>query len=197
MNKLDFLSQLTKNLSNLPKEEVESALNYYEEYFNDAGNTNEELVVKELGSPAKIASQIIASYTINDIDSSPKSIKSGIVNIGHTFKALLKSSIALPISILIAVCTIGSLIAMGVLIMSLFGGFICSIILAVVCVVNGFEQANLFENTIFYIASYWSAAIMIIGLGLCCFSIFLVVANNGFNWIAKFVSKILLRRDKK
>lgn len=195
MNKLDFLSQLAKNLAKLPKEEVKSALDYYEEYFNDAGNEKEELVVKELGSPAKVASQIIANYTINDINSSPKTIKNGLTNIGRTFKALINSSVAFPMAIFMYICAIISLLAMGALIISLLCGSVCLMVIAVLCLIEGFKIANLFEST--YIISYLSSAIMIVGSGICCFSIFLIFSNNGFNWIAKFLSKLLLRRGKK
>lgn len=195
MNKLDFLSQLAKNLAKLPKEEVESALDYYEEYFNDAGNEKEELVVKELGSPAKVASQIIANYTINDINSSPKTIKSGLKNIGRTFKALINSSVKFPMAIFMYICTIISILAMIVLIISLLCGSVCLMIIAVLYLIEGLQTANLFENT--YIISYFSSAIMIVGSGICCFSIFLIFFNNGFNWIAKFINKLLLRRGKK
>lgn len=58
MTKKEFLSELSKELEDLSKEERESALKYYEDYFDDAGVENEKEVIKELESPQKVAEVI-------------------------------------------------------------------------------------------------------------------------------------------
>ena len=58
MNKNEFLDQLSLLLSDISYEERNEALNYYKEYIEDAGPENEDAVLKELGSPKDIASQI-------------------------------------------------------------------------------------------------------------------------------------------
>lgn len=58
MNKDTFLLQLGQLLYDIPNEERQEALEYYESYFQDAGEENEAHVLKELGSPQKIAESI-------------------------------------------------------------------------------------------------------------------------------------------
>lgn len=58
MNKETFLLQLERLLYDIPSEERQEALEYYESYFQDAGEENEADVLKELGSPQKIAESI-------------------------------------------------------------------------------------------------------------------------------------------
>lgn len=59
MNKYDFLSRLRNALSSLPQEERDAAMNYYEEFFSEAGENNEQAVIASLGSPEELAKSII------------------------------------------------------------------------------------------------------------------------------------------
>lgn len=59
MNKYEFLSRLRNALSSVPREERDSAMSYYEEFFSDAGEDNEQAVIASLGSPEELAKSII------------------------------------------------------------------------------------------------------------------------------------------
>lgn len=58
MNRVDFMKQLESLLQNISPAEREEALQYYNEYFNDAGAENEQAVIEALGNPAKVAENI-------------------------------------------------------------------------------------------------------------------------------------------
>ena len=58
MTKEQFLFQLEQQLLDIPQDEREEALEYYRDYFDDAGEENEESVIAELGSPKKVAVSI-------------------------------------------------------------------------------------------------------------------------------------------
>lgn len=58
MTRQEYLAQLRNNLSSLPEAERESALVYYEEFFEDAANDDE--AIKTLGSAESVAQSIIA-----------------------------------------------------------------------------------------------------------------------------------------
>lgn len=60
MTKYEFLGDLSRLLSDLPEEEKRQAMKYYEDYFSDAGESQEQEVIRELGSPEKVAEQIKA-----------------------------------------------------------------------------------------------------------------------------------------
>ncbi|BCN30350.1 DUF1700 domain-containing protein [Anaeromicropila herbilytica] len=62
MTKASFMKELESLLSNISTEERESALQYYEDYFADAGDEKEEDIIAELGSPKKVAKIIQMEY---------------------------------------------------------------------------------------------------------------------------------------
>ena len=61
MNREQFIAQLARLLQNLPPAERQEAIRYYQEYFDDAGEENEDTVIQELGSPGKVAASIKAN----------------------------------------------------------------------------------------------------------------------------------------
>ena len=65
MTKKEYIYHLKNRLRNLPIDEVESAVDYVSELFDEAGEENAEEVARDLGSPAKFAAQIRAEYAIN------------------------------------------------------------------------------------------------------------------------------------
>ena len=58
MNKEEFLKQLEQLLSDIPENERREAMEYYQNYFEDAGPENELKIIQELGSPQKVATSI-------------------------------------------------------------------------------------------------------------------------------------------
>ncbi len=58
MNRSEFMRQLEALLQNISPTEREEALQYYNEYFNDAGPENEQDVIAALGTPARVAENI-------------------------------------------------------------------------------------------------------------------------------------------
>ncbi len=55
MSRWEFMRQLEELLSDISPNEREEALQYYNDYFNDAGRENEQEVIKALGSPEQVA----------------------------------------------------------------------------------------------------------------------------------------------
>ena len=66
MNRLEYMSELASLLQDVPEEERRDAMKYYNDYFDEAGKENEEEVIKELGSPAKVAESIKADLKANE-----------------------------------------------------------------------------------------------------------------------------------
>ncbi len=58
MSRKEFLSQLEQLLSDVSETERQEAMEYYENYFEDAGPENEAKIIEELGSPRKVADSI-------------------------------------------------------------------------------------------------------------------------------------------
>lgn len=68
MSKQQFMAELKQLLGDIPAAERDEALDYYEEYFNDAGEENEEQLIMQLESPEKVAKSIKAGLEYADED---------------------------------------------------------------------------------------------------------------------------------
>lgn len=58
MNRADFMNQLESLLTSIAPAEREEAIQYYNDYFDDAGEENEQEVIEALGNPARVAENI-------------------------------------------------------------------------------------------------------------------------------------------
>lgn len=59
MNKDEYLKELRKNLKILKQSDRDEAIEFYEEYFDEAGVENEAKVIEELGEPKALAKKIL------------------------------------------------------------------------------------------------------------------------------------------
>ena len=64
MNRQEFMRRLDQLLEGIPEEEKREAIAYYTSYFEDAGEENEEKIIRELESPEKVASGQISQDAI-------------------------------------------------------------------------------------------------------------------------------------
>ena len=60
MDRAQFMRELENLLADIPETEKREALEFYDNYFDDAGSENEVSVLRELGSPEKVAAIIKA-----------------------------------------------------------------------------------------------------------------------------------------
>jgi len=58
MNRIDFMQQLESLLQGISPMERDEAIQYYNDYFDDAGKENEQDVIAALGNPARVAENI-------------------------------------------------------------------------------------------------------------------------------------------
>lgn len=72
MSRIEFMSELAALLADLPIDDRNDALAYYNDYFDDAGVENEGVIIKELVSPAKVAKTIKSELggTIEEVQES-------------------------------------------------------------------------------------------------------------------------------
>ncbi len=65
MSRIEFMRELESLLSDIPLEERNEAIKYYNDYFEDAGEDHEEEIIRELGSPARVAGIIKADLNLS------------------------------------------------------------------------------------------------------------------------------------
>lgn len=77
------MNQLQRLLEDLPAAEREEALQYYNDYFDDAGSENEQDVINSLGSPKAIADNIKAEIKGEEIPDTAKAGDHAITKYGQ------------------------------------------------------------------------------------------------------------------
>ena len=63
MNRADFMKRLAELLGDMSPGEREEAIQYYNDYFDDAGAENEQSVIASLGTPEQLAGAIKAGLS--------------------------------------------------------------------------------------------------------------------------------------
>ena len=79
MNKEEYLTRLQYCISQLPPVEAQNTMQYYGEYFDDAGITEDMVVPESVGTPEQIAMRLKKSIN------SGENITSENINIGGTY----------------------------------------------------------------------------------------------------------------
>lgn len=118
MTKSEYLAKLDKYLKKLPKEDYLEAMDYFREYFDEAGPENEEEVIAELGAPKDAAHDIISRLLDEKIVEDEKSPKNKAIIIWIAILAILASPVAIPL-ILALLMVIITILAIGIAIIAM------------------------------------------------------------------------------
>ncbi|WP_368395524.1 DUF1700 domain-containing protein [Streptococcus gallolyticus] len=113
MTKVDYLAKLDKYLRKLPKEDYQEAMDYFSEYFEEAGPENEAQVIAELGTPKEAARDIISRLLDEKIIDQEKRPKSRVSVVWLAILAILATPVALPLALVLFLAVI-TILALGV-----------------------------------------------------------------------------------
>ncbi len=206
MTRLDFFMRLREGLHRLPPEEIENAVRYYVEYFDEAGPENEQRVLEELGDPMKIAQQITAEYMVRAIEpyrpapdeQGPEATgpqpprKSGLSAVWIAILAVFASPIALPVAIAIAAVAFALVVVVACVFLSFFGvsvgmmaGGVFGMVVGILCL-----GAHV-PTGICAIGS----GMVVSGVGLLLFLPTVWLTRATFSGIARLISRRVVRRD--
>ena len=184
MRKQEFIYQLWKKLSDLPKDEVEERLSFYGEMIDDRmeEGLSEEEAVSEIGSPDEIAAQIMGDIPLSKIVKEKIKPKrrltaTEIVLLVIGFPLWFPLLIVVPFSVIFSLyATLWSVI---VSLWAVFGSLI------------GSAAGVLIGGVCFIAVGYMPSGIFLIGASLFCagLSVFLFygckAATKGSVWLTK------------
>ena len=139
MRKEEFLRELEALLQNISESERREALQYYRDYFDDAGPENEEEIIRELGSPQKVAATIQAGLGENDGEFSERGYRDNRFTSSQEL-GLLLSPVILPLGLALVGVIVGILGAvLGILIAVGVVAFVIPVV-GIVMIVAGFSR---------------------------------------------------------
>ena len=97
MTRTEYIAKLTKYLRKLPQQDYEEAIEYFMEYFEEAGPENEARVIAELGTPKEAAHEVISRLLDEKIIEEKSSLRNKTTILWIAILAVLASPVALPI----------------------------------------------------------------------------------------------------
>ena len=191
MNKYEFMAQLKKHLRKLPFDEVKEAVDYYEQYFDDAGEENEQAVLSELGSPSAVASQIVASFAAKDTG---KSVQKGFSTAWMTILAVFATPAAHPVALAVAVLALALVVVMLIIVYSIGAAGIGLVVSGIFSAVTGGSIAFRSLSTALF---FFGLGLASSGAGLAVIAGTVKLSRIGFAWLAKNMGEFILWRNKK
>lgn len=168
MNRQDFMNRLASELARLPEEEIQAAMEYYNEYFDEAGPENEQQAIRDLGSPSKIATQIKADYAVRQLDE--PGTKTGL----NVFLWIVLGVFAAPVALPVA-------ITLGVSAFTVFFSVLIVLICLIISLGAGCLGGALFVGVgIVGLGSSLSGGLLLIGVGLISAAVLALLCVGAF-----------------
>lgn len=167
MNKEAYLNSLKSKLQGMDEDEIEDALHYVSEYFDEAGEGNEETVLKDLGSPSKFAATLKADAISKGRTKADEKVefnrpKSGVKKMITVFLGICAMPIALPLMLVVVTLMFAFIcVVIGFSLASLISLVAC-LLAGIPLVVRGFF---LFDSTGNALISF-GGGLLSIGLGI-------------------------------
>ena len=184
MTKTEYMKVLSKKLRRLPKEDYERAVEYFEEYFADAGPENEQKAIEDLGTPEEAARELIMDLAEENADKPPKTVKRGMRAIWIGILGICAAPIALPLVLVFII-----LIACAFLVV--FCVLLCIVIAGVSVAAGGIISVIAGAAVLF---RSFADGLCNLGFGLGCFGAGLLFTYGSillFGWTVRKLSVFL------
>ena len=193
MTKTEYLAKLTKYLRKLPQKDYEEALEYFMEYFEEAGPENEAQVIAELGTPKEAAHEVITRLLDEKIIEDKSSLRNKTTILWIAILAVLASPVALPILLFF-------LAMLMTLLMIIFAVIVTALALTFALLISG---VSTFFTSFSLLSVSLASTLFGVGLGLLMFGGALLLLFASFEICKLFVKlttlliKWLIKKGRK
>ncbi len=214
MNRKEWMDELSKYLSRLPRADYEDSLNYFEECFDAVGVEGEAKLMQELGSPQDAALEILASLIelpaeyVSDSQGYAESVRE--VTLSTDGKVKPKRTSVFKVLFIAVLCVLAAPVGIPLTLGTLLGLFVIGVIafsLLVAFVATGFgflvaggamliESLGMFASSIPTGLMFFGIALLMIALVLL--SVWLVAGVITLvRFIAHKISAWVIRKKEK
>lgn len=158
MNRKEYMKRLGYRLRRLPKEDFDRAMEYFTEYFEEAGPENEIQAIEDLGAPETAADQIVRDMAFEKAQESNTSVKKGLSNVWIGILAIFAAPVGLPLAFAVAMTALAFVIVIVAMIFSVFVLAVSTAVSAIPSILVG----------IWFMFTSPASGIATIGFGLIC-----------------------------
>lgn len=187
MNREVYMKCMRHNLRRLPKEDYARAIDYFKEYFEEAGPDSEQQAIEDLGSPDMAANQIIRDLAVENAAQPDASVKKGISAVWIGILVIFAAPIGFPLAfaavvlalsvVLVFICLMLSLLiaalSVGISAIPLLGG---SIWLLFTSPVDGIVNMGI--------------SLIVIGIGIWVVKVCIWLCQWLFKWFLHLMTRI-------
>jgi uncharacterized membrane protein len=186
MNKSEYMKALSHNLRRLPKEDYDRAVEYFEEYFAEAGPENESQAIEDLGDPGAAASELLMNLAEKTSVEQPRSIRRGLSAIWIGILGICAAPIALPLAFALIVVLLSVALCILLAVLCVFIGAVSVAATGVIGVAGGVWL-------LFHAAA---DGIATLGIGLIALGLGIIVTYGAFCLSRWTVRKLTLTFGK-
>ncbi len=165
MTRADYMTILSHNLRRLPKEDYDRAIEYFEEYFNEAGPALEQEAIQDLGAPEDASRELIMNLAEKNIGEPPRTVRRGFHAVWVGILGVCAAPIALPLLLALFCVIFALVITVAAVLGSLFLTAVCLVGGAAVGLAGGF--ALTFRTFTDGIATI-GLSFVTLGIGILC-----------------------------
>lgn len=188
MNKEQYMQSMSKLLHRLPKDDLQKTLEYFEEYFADAGPEKEAQAIEDLGTPETAAEQIITNLALANSKEPVSNVKKGFHAVWVGVLAVFAAPIALPLGLMLALTVLMLVFCVFMVLGCLFLAAVLLLAVSPISVIAGFMAIS-YGFPVFL--SALGMGLLCAGLGLLLF-VGAVKTSKGFlTWLTRLLGKIV------
>lgn len=184
MNKDEYMKILPRELRRLPKEDYYKAIEYYNEYFDEAGPENEQQAIADLGAPEDAAKEILMSLAQKAADEPPKSVKRGLSAVWIGILGICAAPIALPLAAALIILVAALVLTIVIVLLALAASAVSVAAAGIIGIIGG----------IILVFSYFADGLCNIGAGIFSLGIGILFTYGSillFKWTMKKITVFL------
>lgn len=193
MNKEQYMKMLKKKLKHLPKNEFEKAIEYFEEYFAEAGVEHEQQAIEDLGTPDEAAANIIQNIAVRNTLEPIRDVKKGVNAVWVGILAVFAVPVALPI-LLVIIGTVFILFATVLLVLIML--MISCVLVIIMGPVYFFGGCTMLAQSIPVALVCFGQGMASIGIGLLLGWGLYLLTRKFLNWTVKAFGAIVKKGGK-
>lgn len=185
-----YISELKSFLAPLTAEERTDALDFYNEYIEDAGYDNYQQIIKELGNPRQLSHKILADYSIKANNEEIKN--SHTASPCSNWRVFWLVVIAIITSPITFVLSLGALIVLICALAAVFGvsvGILGSLVGLI------FGSGLMIYSGIGVLATAPMTGILYAGIGVTMIGVLLLCIPVGY-WIIRWLAQAIANLAK-
>ena len=192
MNKKEFMQKLEYYLRHLTEDDRNDALEYYSEYIDDLGLTDDDDVCARIGDPREVSRQIIAQTAERRIteQTEKKTVRGAGSILWLIILGIFASPIALPLAIAFVVILVAIVITIGSVLVSFFiaGG---SMVIAGI----GLALFSFASGSIAQVFVCIGSGLVVIGLGILILMATGKITSVLIHGFSSFIRKIISKKS--